>query len=156
MWTRINSEMNVFCLIYWLNVCILSSAHWVKSIYIACVVINIIEGLPLHVHSLDKNSTNDPVLQRNRVSSNSSLPGKMSAISQLAFSNAFFIKEKFCILIWISLEFVPKGPIHYKSTLVWVLAWCQIGDKPLPEPMLIQFNDSYVALGGDELNSWVP
>ena len=75
MWTRINSEMNVFYLIYWLNVFILCSAHWVKSIYIACVVINIIKGLPLHVHSLDENETIDAVLQRNGEYFNSSPPG---------------------------------------------------------------------------------
>ena len=31
------------------------------------------------------------------------------------------------------------------------MAWRRIGDKPLSEPMLTQFTDTYVALGGDEL-----
>ena len=31
--------------------------------------------------------------------------------------------EKFCILIRISLKFVPKGQIHNKSALVHVMAW---------------------------------
>ena len=43
------------------------------------------------------------------------------------------MNEKFCILIQISLEFVPKGLIDNKTALIQV-----IGDKPLPEPMLTQ------------------
>ena len=46
---------------------------------------------------------------------------------------------------------VPKSPIDNKSVLVLVMPWCRIGDKPLPEPMLIQFTDA--ALEGDELNN---
>ena len=41
----------------------------------------------------------------------------------------------------ISLKFVLKGPIDDKSALVQMMAWHQIGDKPLPEPMLTQFTD---------------
>ena len=44
--------------------------------------------------------------------------------------------EMFCISIKISLNFVPRGPIENKSTLVQVMAWCQTGTKPLPELML--------------------
>ena len=54
-----------------------------------------------------------------------------------------FVNEKFCILIWISLKFVPTGPIDYKPALVQVMAWLQTGDKPLPEPILTQFTDTY-------------
>ena len=48
------------------------------------------------------------------------------------------------ILIWISLKFVPKGPIDKKLALVQVMAWHRPGDKPLPEPMLNQFTDTYM------------
>ena len=34
-----------------------------------------------------------------------------------------FMNEKFCILIQISLMFVPKDPIDNKSALVQVMAW---------------------------------
>ena len=54
-----------------------------------------------------------------------------------------FINE-FCILIRISLNFVPKGPIDNKLTLVQVMAWRQTGDKPLSEPMLNQLMDAYM------------
>ena len=52
------------------------------------------------------------------------------------------MNEKFCILILISLKFVPKGSNDNKSVLVQVMAWCQTGAKPLPEPMLAQFTDA--------------
>ena len=53
------------------------------------------------------------------------------------------MNEKFCILIRVSLKFVPKGPIDYKSALVQVMACRLAGDKPLPETMLIQFIEAY-------------
>ena len=31
------------------------------------------------------------------------------------------------------------------------MAWCRTDDKPLPEPMMTQFIDTYVTLGGEEL-----
>ena len=35
-----------------------------------------------------------------------------------------------------------KSPIAIKAALVWAMAWCQTGDKPLPEPMLAKFCDT--------------
>ena len=57
--------------------------------------------------------------------------------------------EKFCILIEISLRFVPKGFDDNKAALDQVMAWHRTGDKPLPEPMLIQFTDAYMRLYGE-------
>ena len=54
------------------------------------------------------------------------------------------MKEKYCILIPISVKFVPKGAINNKSALVQVVAWRWTGDKPLPEPELTQFTDAYL------------
>ena len=63
-----------------------------------------------------------------------------------------FVNENLCILIWISLKFVPKSLNDNIPTVVWVMAWCQTGDKPLPEPMLTELTEAYIAaLGGDEL-----
>ena len=42
----------------------------------------------------------------------------MAAISQTIFSDEFVVNEKFCILIKISLKFVPKGPFDNNSALV--------------------------------------
>ena len=53
------------------------------------------------------------------------------------------ITTKFCC-VQISLEFVPKGPIDSKWALVQVMAWRQIGDRPLSEPVLTQFIDAYM------------
>ena len=59
------------------------------------------------------------------------------------------MNEKFRISIWISLNFVPKGPIDNKWALVQVMVWHLTGDKPLLEPMLTQFTDTYMQrLGG--------
>ena len=44
----------------------------------------------------------------------------------------------------MSLKFVPNGPIENKSALVQVMTWRQIGNEPLPKPMLIQFTDAYM------------
>ena len=55
------------------------------------------------------------------------------------------MNEKFCILIKISLKFVPKGPID-NPALVQVMPWRA---KPLSEPLLTQFTDAYI--GGDQL-----
>ena len=59
--------------------------------------------------------------------------------------------ESVWISITISLKFVPKGPIDYKSALVQVMAWHRTGEKPLPESMLTKFTDAYTALRGNKI-----
>ena len=49
-----------------------------------------------------------------------------------------------CILIQISLKFVPKGLNDNKTALVQVMSWRRTGNKPLFEPMLTQFTDAYM------------
>ena len=60
-----------------------------------------------------------------------------------------FMNEKFCIVIWISLRFVPKGPIVIKSALVQVIDWRRTSDKPLPEPKLAEFTNAYMQHSGE-------
>ena len=48
-----------------------------------------------------------------------------------------FVNEKFCILIRISIKFIPKDPIYNSSLLVRIMAWRWPGDKPLFEPMMV-------------------
>ena len=55
-----------------------------------------------------------------------------------------FMNGKFCILIKISLKFVPKRPIDNNPALVLIMAWRRIGDKLLSEPMLTQFTDAFM------------
>ena len=59
------------------------------------------------------------------------------------FKNVY-MNEKFCILIRISMKFIPRGLIDNKQALVPVMAWRRTGDKPLSEPILIQFMDVYM------------
>ena len=87
---------------------------------------------------LEQNSNQD---WRNIYSSRPGLTGRHFADD---IFKCIFMNEKFCILILISLKFVPKGPIDNKPALVQVMDWCWTGDKPLPEPMLIQFTDAYI------------
>ena len=37
----------------------------------------------------------------------------------------------------ISLKFVPDGPINNIPALIQMMAWCQPGDKPLFESLLV-------------------
>ena len=48
-----------------------------------------------------------------------------------------FLNQNVRILINISLEFVPKGPINNIPALVQIMAWRRPGDKPLSETMLV-------------------
>ena len=57
------------------------------------------------------------------------------------------------ILIKISLNFLPKGPINSIPALVQIMAWRRIGDKPLSDPVLTHWC-IYAALGRDELTHW--
>ena len=48
------------------------------------------------------------------------------------------MNENYCILIRVSLKFVPEGPIENTSAMVQEMAWHKTGDKPLPEAILAQ------------------
>ena len=54
------------------------------------------------------------------------------------------MNETFCILIRVSLKFVPKGPIDIKAAMVQVMVWRRIGDTPLTEAMLTPPTDAYM------------
>ena len=58
--------------------------------------------------------------------------------------SSIFLNENDWIIIQISLKCVPRSPIDNKPALVQVMAWRRIGDKPLPEPMLIQLTDAHM------------
>ena len=48
-----------------------------------------------------------------------------------------FLKENVRISIKISLNFAPKSPIDNIPALFQIMAWCQPGDKPLSEAMMV-------------------
>ena len=85
---------------------------------------------------------------------NSSPPGQNGHNFPDDIFRCILMNEKFCILIKISLKFVPKSTIDNIPALVQIMAWPWIGDKPLSEPMLTHFTNTYAALGGEELSTW--
>ena len=68
---------------------------------------------------------------------------KMATISQTTVSKHFHEWQSF-ISIWISLRFVPKGPVDNKAALAQVMAWHRTGDEPFSEPMLTKFTYTYL------------
>ena len=60
----------------------------------------------------------------------------MSVILQTAFLNLCMSRNiNCCMLIWVSLKFIPNGPFINKSWLVQIADWHWTGDKPSSEPM---------------------
>ena len=59
-----------------------------------------------------------------------------------------FMNEKNCILIRISLKFVPNGPKDNRSALVRVMAWCRAIIWTNADPFHWRI---FTALGGNEL-----
>ena len=79
----------------------------------------------------------------------SSPPDKMAAILADDIFKCIFLNENDRISIRISLKFVPRSLVDNKPAWVQVMSWRQTGDKPLPEPMLIQFADVYMRHWGE-------
>ena len=61
---------------------------------------------------------------------------KMTAIFKRHF-NCLFVIQNVSIVIYISLKFVPEGPINNILALIQIMAWCHSGNKPLSEPMMV-------------------
>ena len=96
--------------------------------------------------------TNNTVLYKQHLNEHvlTHLPlDKMAAILADDIFKCIFLNENYIIPIQISLKCVPRSPIDIKPVLVQVMAWRQIGDKPLPEPMMVQFIDAYMRHYGD-------
>ena len=53
-----------------------------------------------------------------------------------------FLNENVWILIKVSLKFVLWGPINNIPALIQIMAWRHSGDKPLYEPMMVNFTDA--------------
>ena len=64
--------------------------------------------------------------------------GKMAFNSQMTFSNAFLPNENVWLSIKISLKFVPHDPINNIPALVQIISWCQLGNKPLSESVMVR------------------
>ena len=68
----------------------------------------------------------------------------MAAIFADDIFKCILLNENDKIRIQISLKLVPGSPIDNNPSLVQVMGWRLTGDKPLPEPVLIQFTDAYI------------
>ena len=55
-----------------------------------------------------------------------------------------FFNENIWILITILQKFVAKDPIDNMPSVVWVIAWCWTGNKPISKPVMAQFNNTYM------------
>ena len=66
----------------------------------------------------------------------------MAAILADEIFKSIFLNENDKIPIQNSLKFV--APIDNNRALVYTMAWRRIGDKPLSEPMMTQFTDTYM------------
>ena len=66
----------------------------------------------------------------------------MAVISETTFLFLFFRNERFCILIRVLLNFVPKDSIYNKSALAQLMACRLFGAKSLPETKLTQITDT--------------
>ena len=57
---------------------------------------------------------------------------KIAAILQMTYQNLLYCK-KIVLFIQISLKIVSKGPIYNKHTLMQIMAWRWVGNKPLSD-----------------------
>ena len=55
-----------------------------------------------------------------------------------------FLNENVLIVIKILRKYVSKGPINNIPALFQIMAWHRPGDKPLSEPIMVGFTDSYM------------
>ena len=69
-----------------------------------------------------------------------SIETKMSFVCDIfvieSILKCILFAENVCILIEISLQFVPECPVGNESTLVELMAWRRTGDMSLSEPMM--------------------
>ena len=67
-----------------------------------------------------------------------------------------FLNENVIISIWISLKFVPKGPINNIPALVQIMAWRRTGNKPLSEAMMASLLTHICITRSQRVNRWIP
>ena len=66
---------------------------------------------------------------------NTSRPGQHSGQFAHSIIEFIFLYENCCILILITLKYVPKGSIDNKPALIQIMTWYQTGKGPLSEPI---------------------
>ena len=69
----------------------------------------------------------------------------MAAIFADNIFKFIFLYQNCFILIQISLKYVLIGPINDKASLAQIMAPYQTDDRPLSEPMMVLFTDTYTS-----------
>ena len=77
---------------------------------------------------------------------------KMTAFLADGILKCIFVNENVNIPTQVSFVPVPMSPIEHKQVLVPLMAWRLTGHKPLPEPMMTQFTDTYMQRMGRWVN----
>ena len=96
-------------------------------------------------HDHNKNTHHSqPRSQPSQCYLDSSLPGQNGRRFADDVFRCILVNEMFCISIKISLKFICEDPIGNNPALIQIMAWRRKGDKPLSEPKLIRFTDTYM------------
>ena len=69
---------------------------------------------------------------------------KMAVTLQTLVLDSFSWMNNFVFWVKFHWFFLSKGPFDNNQSLVKIMAWRQIGDKPSSEPMLTRLTDAYV------------
>ena len=100
----------------------------------------------LHICTLANSSGSAPTLRRygnvNHITGG--FPLQRASDLELWCFLLLFLNENVWILIKISLNFVPKGPVNNIPALIHIMAWPRPGAKPLSEPMMGEVTDAYM------------
>ena len=72
------------------------------------------------------------------------LLNKMASILADDIFISIFLNADDKIPIQISLKLFPRSQINISPALVQVMTWRRTGDKPILEPVMIQFTDAYM------------
>ena len=65
-----------------------------------------------------------------------------------------FLSENIWMSVKISLMIVCECPTDNEATLVWVLAWCRICDKPLYQQILNWFTEVHMCVTRSQQKIW--
>ena len=66
----------------------------------------------------------------------------MADILQTKFSNSFSWVKIVVFGMQISIMVVQKSSFDNKTALVQITTWCETGDRPLPEPVMIKLSEA--------------
>ena len=66
--------------------------------------------------------------------------------------NSILLIEHVCILIEISLKFIPKSSVDNKAVWIQIRVWCPASSEPLPESAMAKFFGNTCRLWANAFN----